>query len=178
MPGLPQGRTQPRSGPAQGQNLPDQVDLRYIALLLMRMLETGQDLVDAVYDSAIIADIKEFALIGDALPNSDLVPGTGQKLFENELGGPVAMYVRFENSESGEIAFLYLQKGDGDRTTAATALYVSGGTVPEATIIVPPGAEVWVNATAANAALAVSGKLSGFTLELGGKATVYKGTRR
>lgn len=178
MPGLPQGHSRPRSGPAQGQNLPDQVDLIYIAGLLMRLLEVGQTLVDAVYDNALLTDIKKFVMLGDPLPNEDLVPGTAQLLFTNELDGPVALYVRFENAETGEAAFIYLQKGNGERATAATAMFAAHGEIPEAAILVPPNMEVWVNATGANAALLVSGKLSGFTVELGGRAAIYKGTRR
>lgn len=176
MPGLPQGDTRQRAG-APVVELPKNVDLDFIAAQLMRLIALGDDIVRATYDAAIVTNIKAMAMVGDALPVQTLTPGQPVKVFKNDqLDRPVGLYVRLQNSETGQNGIIYLSR-DGSRIDSDTAAFAAVGGVAEATIVVPHGYEVWVDGVSSEPGIA-SPKLVGFTVPLNGKTTLFRGTRR
>jgi hypothetical protein len=178
---FPSGPSQQRRGAkvVQAQK-PANVDLNYIAVQLQELIDVGRQLVDAVYNSAVLTNAKAFAFMGEQLKGAALTglatgsttATSGVSVYKNQQRHPVILYVRIQGAETGEVAFLYLSVSDPSQTTQSTARFATGGLIPEASVIVPAGSEVAINGTAANSTLTTA-NVTGFTLPLPG-ATVLE----
>ena len=106
------------------------------------------DVVDALYNQAVIADPEAFFLFGSSV-EKPVTPGaaTGVELYKNSLDVPVAVAVRAQMLETDTTVYLYIAS-DESRMAASTAPVLRQGASPRGGIVVPPGGALYGRMTA------------------------------
>lgn len=117
-------------------------------------LEPGRqafDLIDAIFDTAVLSNPKVFATVYASRPvpvdppASGLVASAAVVAYDNSKGDkPVVVYVAGQGTAAGQAFYVTLGLSS-DRTTLAQAPVRDYDAAPEASIVVPAGMTAWVN---------------------------------
>lgn len=110
------------------------------------LIDKSTSMIDAIYDSAVLANPKAFVVSVGSTPKQ-ITPGTGIQITKNSRKTPVLVYIRMQMPETGVTGILYLSGDNASATTAGTAALSFDGLNPEATIVLTPNQTLYANCT-------------------------------